>query len=120
MQTRAQANRDAALRRLTRLNRSLAVTAAVGTALVTDVVANTASGHTRKPIDSSRRRPKRSVKLASAGTHHGVAHKRAASSTAGKSTESSSTPSTATPSQSSPSVSAASSTQPAVVVSGGS
>ena len=47
MRTRAQTTRDAALRRLTRVNRSLALVAVVGAGVVTDVVANTASGHAR-------------------------------------------------------------------------
>ena len=46
MRTRAQTTRDAALRRLTRVNRSLAVAALVGAGVITDVVAHTASGHT--------------------------------------------------------------------------
>jgi hypothetical protein len=45
MRTRAQASRDAALRRLTRLNHSLALAAVVGAGVVTDVVANTPAGH---------------------------------------------------------------------------
>ena len=45
MRTRAQNSRDAALRRLTRVNRSLALAAVVGAGVVTDVVANTAAGH---------------------------------------------------------------------------
>lgn len=45
MQTRAQASRDAALRRLTRVNHTLAIAAVVGTGVITDLVANTASGH---------------------------------------------------------------------------
>lgn len=47
MRTRTQVSRDAALRRLARLNHTLAVAAVVGTGVITDAVANTASGHTR-------------------------------------------------------------------------
>ena len=47
MRTRAQESRDAALRRLTRVNRTLAIAAVVGTGVITDLVANTASGHAR-------------------------------------------------------------------------
>lgn len=47
MKTRAQQSRDAALRRLGNVNRSLAVAAVLSTGVITDVVANTASGHTR-------------------------------------------------------------------------
>jgi hypothetical protein len=53
MRTRAQATRDAALRRLTRLNHTLAIAALVGTGVITDVVANTASGHTRTVSEST-------------------------------------------------------------------
>ena len=45
MRTRAQTSRDAALRRLTRVNHSLAVAAVLGAGVITDVVAHTASGH---------------------------------------------------------------------------
>jgi len=45
MRTRAQTNRDAALRRLTRVNHSIAVAAVIGAGVVTDLVAHTASGH---------------------------------------------------------------------------
>lgn len=41
MRTRAQANRDAALRRLTRINRALAAGAVISVGVLTDVVANT-------------------------------------------------------------------------------
>jgi hypothetical protein len=47
MRTRAQVSRDAALRRLTRVNHTLAIAAVVGTGVITDLVANTASGHAR-------------------------------------------------------------------------
>jgi hypothetical protein len=47
MRTRAQISRDAALRRMTNINRSLAVAAVLGTGVITDVAANTAFGHTR-------------------------------------------------------------------------
>ncbi|MDE3130734.1 MAG: hypothetical protein KGL16_06230, partial [Acidobacteriota bacterium] len=47
MRTRAQLSRDAALRRLTRVNHALAVAAVIAVGVITDIVANTASGHTR-------------------------------------------------------------------------
>ena len=53
MRTRAQTTRDAALRRLTRVNRSIAVAALVGAGVLTDVVAHTASGHTVKSSTSA-------------------------------------------------------------------
>ncbi|HET9093504.1 MAG TPA: hypothetical protein VFN36_00345 [Solirubrobacteraceae bacterium] len=47
MRTRAQVSRDDALRRLVTLNRSMVVAAVIGAGVLTDVVANTASGHVR-------------------------------------------------------------------------
>lgn len=125
MRTRAQESRDAALRRLTQLNRSLAVTAVVGVGVITDVVANTASGHTRKLVASESRTPAKSKPSASHVTRHTPKHTAARQSTSGQSVQSSAPSTATTPSQSSsdtstPSVSAASSAPTVVAVSGGS
>jgi hypothetical protein len=144
MRTRAQISRDAALKRLTRVNHSLAVAALLGVGVMTDVVANAASGHARtitrsaetsgsgrvelltSPQRSPTRKPRSSRHRAVA--HHSSAASRTASSSPVASSSSnssqnlqgSSAPSSASSSSSSSST-PASSVQPTVVaVSGGS
>ena len=51
--TRAQASRDAALRRLTRVNHGLTAAAAIGAGVLTEVIAHTASAHTRTITSTS-------------------------------------------------------------------
>ena len=146
MRTRAQADRDAALRRLTRINHSLAAAAVLGVAVVTDIVAHTASGHTVTTASSVAATGTGGVELLTGPGHSRRATGRsaqvrqgsaAAASSSGsddqsgssQSLQSSFAPSTVTASRSSSSSSSASSSnvapassvQPAVVaVSGGS
>jgi hypothetical protein len=138
MPTRAQTTRDAALRRLTRVNRSLALAAVVSAGVITDVVASTASGHARtittaretnatgrvelltSPQNSPTRKPRRNRHRAV--THHSTAAPRSVPAPPAASSSASSTPAATS---SAPSSSAASSApvtvQPTVVaVSGGS
>jgi hypothetical protein len=140
MRTRAQISRDAALRRLTRVNHSLAVAAVLGAGMITDIVANATSGHARtitrtaetsgsgqvELLTSAQRSPTRKPRSSRhrAVAHHSTAASRTASSSpAAGSAPSSLAPSSTTPSQSSSS--SASSVQPTVqpavvAVSGGS
>jgi hypothetical protein len=115
MRTRAQASRDAALRRLTRVNRSLAIAAVVGTGVITDVVAKEASNA------PAANRPEL---LVSGGTSHSAARKAAAArhraAAATKRRAAVERKRAHTSSATAPSVSAASSTAPVVAVSGGS
>lgn len=149
MKSRAQESRDAALRRLTRVNRSLAVAAMVGAGVITDVVANTASGHTRTGAGASSNttagaKPallvsgtgatgataaRRAAAAHAAARHRAAARLRAAKHRKAESLQASSAPSTVTPSVSpagsapstvTPSVSPASSAPAVVAVSGGS
>ncbi|HWD69623.1 MAG TPA: hypothetical protein VG293_05470 [Solirubrobacteraceae bacterium] len=150
MKTRAQQSRDAALRRLTRINRSLAVAAMVGAGVITDVVANTASGHTRTGAGASssttagykpallvsgtgatgNSAARRAAAARAAARYRAAARLRAAKHSKAESLQTSSAPSTATqsssssssasPSSSSSSVSSASSAPAVVAVSGGS
>jgi hypothetical protein len=126
MRTRAQASRDAALRRLTRVNRSLAIAAVVGTGVITDVVANTASGQARSTAKEASNAPaaNRPELLVSGGTSHSAARKAAAArhraAAATKRRAAVERKRAHTSSATAPSVSAASSTAPVVAVSGGS
>jgi hypothetical protein len=52
--SRAQASRDAALRRLTRVNHGLTAAAAIGAGVLTEVIAHTASAHTRTISSTAR------------------------------------------------------------------
>lgn len=110
MRTRAQQSRDAALRRLAHLNRSLAAAALVCTGVITDVVANTASGHART-VTTVERRP-------AATPHRANVHHHAAASEDLQSSAAPSVPSTS----SAPATSSlpAPSPAPVVAVSGGS
>jgi hypothetical protein len=125
MRTRAQASRDAALRRLTRVNRSLAIAAVVGTGVITDVVANTASGQARSTAKEASNAPAANKpELLVSGTSHSAARKAAAArhrAAAAVKRRAAVEPKRAqTSSATTPSVSAASSTAPVVAVSGGS
>lgn len=113
MRTRAQASRDAALRRLTRLNRTLAIAAVVGTGVITDAVANTATGHahtvaTKASGVEADERPAATVTQAPT-RHH----------TAATSSDETAASSSGTPAASAPSVSTVQPTA-VVAVSGGS
>lgn len=125
MRTRAQESRDAALRRLTRVNHSLAAAALLGAAVVTDVVANTASGHTRAAASRgiAATRPH-----AVAAAHRAALHRDENSSTSesdggseqsAQSVQSSAPPAQSVQSSPAPAVNTASSA-PVVAVSGGS
>ena len=126
MRTRAQASRDAALRRLTRVNRSLAIAAVVGTGVITDVVANTASGQARDTAKQASSTPaaNRPELLVSGSTSHSAARKAAAARHRAAAAVRRRAPverkRAQTSSATSPSVSAVSSTAPVVAVSGGS
>lgn len=147
MSNRAQQSRDAALRRLSRVNRSLAAAALLGTAVITDVVANTASGHSRtgslnasagagyKPAllvsganatgSSAQRRAAARPAARRRAAHHATGEESSASTSAStsgssQSLQSSPAPSSVTSSSSSSSVSSASSSPAVVAVSGGS
>ena len=118
MRTRAQASRDAALRRMAAVNRSLAVATLLGTGVVTDVVANTASGHTRRTVvEHSPSTPRPELRTPH---RHATAKRTTTRASAASSTPSAPAPSAPTPSAPTPSVSAVSSAPTVVAVSGGS
>jgi hypothetical protein len=138
MRTPAQVSRDAALRRLSRINRSLAIAAVVGAGVITDVVANTASGQTRTNAKAASNTPatNKPELLVSGGTSHSAARKAAAArhraaaaarrrtaaehKRAQATASTGSSASTGASASTSSSVSAGSSTAPVVAVSGGS
>ena len=126
MPTRAQASRDAALRRLARVNRALAIVAVVGTGVITDVVANTASGQTRNNTKQASDAPAANTPElpVSDGTSRSQARKAAAArhraAAAVRRHAAADRKRAQTSSATTPSVSAASSTAPVVAVSGGS
>ncbi|MDE3132960.1 MAG: hypothetical protein KGL15_02725 [Acidobacteriota bacterium] len=127
MRTPAQASRDAALRRLTRVNRTLAIAAVVGTGVITDAVANTASGHTRTVAASTSgadtgKQPAATVTKAQTRHHtarRAVHHSAATSSGTAATSSGTAATSSGTAATSTPSVSSAQSTA-VVAVSGGS
>lgn len=118
MRTRAQISRDDALRRLTRVNRSLAVAAVIAAGVITDVVANTASGHTRKLVAEEPSVAPTQHRTATVARHRAAAEHRRIDAVANPPAASSS--STSSSSASGSSVSAASSAPAVVAVSGGS
>lgn len=131
MRTRAQANRDAALRRLTRINRALAAGAVISVGVLTDVVANTvhfnktASASAPSEALAAQKTPARRTHTASsnggtsaAGQAGGVGSgSSSGGSLGGSSGGTQSSASTSSAASSPPPVSAP---QPVVVVSGGS
>lgn len=117
MRSRAQQSRDAALRRLAHVNRSLAAAALVCTGVITDVVANTASGHART-VTTTERRPAATPHRANVHHHVTKVHHHAAESDDLQSSSAPSVPSTS----SAPATGSvpAPSPAPVVAVSGGS
>ncbi len=132
MRTRAQASRDDALRRVTTLNRSLAVAAVLGVGVLTDVVANTATAHVRTVTNGGTGYQTALLTAGGSGQHASTAHHRSAttsstgtggsssSAASGQSLQSSPAPSAASSSASTASPAPAPAPAPVVVVSGGS